>query len=117
MLTEIYLGNTFQFCYCGVDTRILEMRTTPDLAEVSGYSVMVISIDLREIGVADSKAEYIALWNLDTVNVAAGYLTGADGPFKFKFIRTGGLIPPFVFGNPVIHGDFNNDFSDDFFNI
>lgn len=115
LLTEIYIGNAFDFCNCGNSTMVIEMRTT-GLEEVSGYPVVVLNVNLDAIGIAADKDQYISIWNADAANAAVGYLEGFPGPFLFRMVLREGPMPDYVYGNPFDNGDFNNDFSDDFNN-
>jgi hypothetical protein len=75
------------------------MRTL-DGDEPDSYPVYVFNVNEVQIGLASNKAEYIAIWNSDTANVAVGRLGGCFGPFNFMLSLSGALPPPsYVIGD------------------
>jgi hypothetical protein len=88
------------FCICPLRQIAITMHTTPGDVETSSYPVTVYNVNLVSLGVANTKAAYISLWNSDSANQAKGMLTGGYGPFTFTLIAASGVTPPaFVYGN------------------
>lgn len=89
------------FCICPLRQISLVMHTTADL-EPSAYPVNVYNVNLVNLGLANTKQDYINLWNTDNSNRAKGTLVGNYGPFSFVLIANNGQTPPpYVYGNPT----------------
>lgn len=62
------------------------VRTSED-DEPEGYPVDVINVNGDVIGTANSKDEYMALWNADADNMLRGTLLGDRPPFVFLLVE------------------------------
>lgn len=87
-----------RYCVCPDGLYSLGMR---DLEgnETTAYPVDVYNVNEELIGIANTKAEYITIWNSDPVNQAVGTLSNSLGPFGFKLrLNTGAELPDYVIG-------------------
>ena len=50
------------------------------------YPAIIYDLNGNNIGVANSKEDFIQKWNANPTNAAAGILSGWYGPFNFQFI-------------------------------
>lgn len=66
------------------------------------YPIPVYDQNGTQIGTANNKIEYLAIWNADPTNHALGTLVGWYGPFGFKLITKEHIttpIPGFIIEN------------------
>lgn len=91
-----------QYCVCFNAPVAIGMR---DLEgnETTSYPVDVYNVNEELIGVANTKAEYITIWNSDPANQVIGTLTNSLGPFGFK-LNPGEDMPEWVIGVPHAAG-------------
>lgn len=96
-------SNVSAGCNCAVFQKLIAMRTT-DGNEPGNYPVTVYDINLNAIGVANTKDEFITLWNQSPDNNTAGTLSGESYPFTFLLTKNVGPLPDFVYGDPIYVG-------------
>jgi len=70
--------------YCVCLAPYLVALINPLGGEVIAYPVTVYNINGKDLGTANTKQEYLDLWNADPDNAKIGTLTGAYGPFYFS---------------------------------
>lgn len=76
-------------------TFLLVLRNFTNL-RITGWPVVVFNIDGEEIGVANTRKEFIELWNSDERNQTLGYIkSGWPGDdFGFRLTVVCGAVPP-----------------------
>lgn len=74
-----------EYCQCKGCMCVIPMLTTTG-AEPDRYPVNVVNVELEVVGLANDKAEYIIVWNLDSKNSSVGILSGATGLFSFTLL-------------------------------
>lgn len=70
----------------------------PNTAEPVDYPIDVYNINDTRIGTANSKEEFISLWNSDSANKTAGTLSGWYGPFMFVLRHKESAKAPYYLG-------------------
>lgn len=86
---------------CGCVIGYTEPMQTPDGDDVTNYPVHVLNVNEVDLGIAASPSEYVALWNADADDQAAGVLMVGTGAFCFFLTKILGVTPP-----PNVMGTF-----------
>lgn len=99
-----YQGNivkNFQYNYatsCGANCVVLTLQTFTGYNTPS-YPVGVFNGNKQYIGIANTAADYVNLWNGNAVNQAVGVLTAGTDQFHFNLsLAANAAPPPVVFG-------------------
>jgi len=89
------------YCVC-VEPPISIWMANLQGVQTTSYPVDVFNVNEILIGTADTKEEYITIWNSDPANQAIGTLSAGLGPFTFKLVlNTGQTAPDYVIGVPL----------------
>lgn len=87
------------YCVCDGKDFVVPMKTLLG-DDVEDYPISVFNVNLTEIGVANSKEEYISVWNADADNKLVGEISGTKGPFLFVIkVKPGQSVPGEVIGD------------------
>ena len=82
-----------EYCQCPPDKVHVCMRNLEG-EEVRTFPVGVYNVNEQLLGEANTKAQYIAIWNSDPANQAVGRLSSGVGPFCFTLTMVDGQVPP-----------------------
>lgn len=89
------------YCVCDEEPISLGMANLQGV-QTTSYPVDVFNVNEELIGTADTKEEYISIWNSDADNQEVGTLAPGLGPFTFLLLlNPGETAPEYVIGVPL----------------